>query len=369
MPIDWNRVRAEIGAHSTQVANKLNRVRSFAETAAGVAAKPTKLGVFGLSLTALQGAASLLGAQNDGALAVTWHRVPLSGPAAYIVCSLFAGHCEHVGGWWHYGRYGGQRVAYFSNAGSNKPIPLYVEDDPNALMVTVKAELRSRGGQHSKLVSGCTDVIPCEGPREIPSEVAARIWMRLHPFLQARKSRSVILTGPPGTGKTSAAQTVAHWAVNLLGPSTTTLRIVVSDLAEASPAAVDGLLDLLPADVLLIDDLDRFRNTDQLLDLLEHCHGRQRLVIATVNGNLPAAVCRPRRAGDEVFQVDGVGSGLARTLLGATVAQLNDHQLAEVETWPAAFVEELVDRLTTIPGCRPEEEISDLATRVRANAA
>lgn len=365
--VNWKRLRAEIAANATQWSSHLGAASEFATDVIAFAGRPTKLGAVGLVLSGVRAVAGVSASYDDGALAHTWHKVHVEGAAASAV-STAVEDVKERGSYWRYGRLDDQRVAYRFTYGPTgcEISEMWAEHDPAAFLNQARRVLRDRAGQHAIL--GDSGALACDPPANVDSEIADRLWSRIEPFLRAGKPRSIILTGPPGTGKSCAASTLARRVCDLF-PGATTLRIPVARLSRMDPCAVDGLLDLLPTDVLLIDDIDRVADVDSLLDLMEHCRARQRLVVVTINGRLPAALKRPRRAGDEIFHVTGVGRRLALRLLGPAANQLSVGHLGTICEWPAAFVLELADRIATIPGVKVDEEISELARRVADNNA
>ncbi len=365
--VNWKRLRAEIAANATEWSSHLSAVSEFATDVIAFAGRPSKLGAAGLVLSGVRAVAGMSASYDDSALAHTWHPLQIETAAASAVTAIVEDVKER-GSYWRYGRAGGQRIAFRVAYGpiGSEISEIWAEHDAAAFLEHARRTLRQRASAHAILSD--SGAIPCDPPANVESEIADRLWSRIEPFLHAGKPRSIILAGPPGTGKSCAASTLARRVCDLF-PGATTLRIPVARLSRMDPCAIDGLLDLLPTDVLLIDDIDRVADVDSLLDLMEHCRARQRLVVVTINGFLPAALKRPRRAGDEIFRVTGVGRRLALQLLGTAWSRMSYAQLDIVDEWPAAFVLELADRIATIPGVNVDKEISELAKRVAENNA
>ena len=190
--------------------------------------------------------------------------------------------------------------------------------------------------------------------------VAESVWRRQSGFLEAGRSRCVMLVGPPGSGKTTVARALARRVV-ARWPDATSMRIAVANLATIGPTALDALLGSIRPDVLLVDDLERCGDEDGLLDLLEASHRRQRLVVVTCNDErrLSPAIRRPGRV-DDVVVVAGAGPDLAAAVLGGRHA----HLAPRVASWPVKYVEELADRLDHVDGADAEAEMAELAARV-----
>lgn len=183
----------------------------------------------------------------------------------------------------------------------------------------------------------------------------AKLEERLSKYLDAGVHRSVLFYGPPSSAKTSAACSIA---MRLVGSY---VRLHASRLTVET---ADALCMLRPMAVV-VDDLDRCTNTDEILDLLQRLADTVPLVFATANvrQNIDAAGQAPHRlnlhievagldpeAQREVAIAAGIG-GIdlgpeADALLAGELIELGKRFRAGDLAKPAAAVRELLDRRT-----------------------
>lgn len=298
-------------------------------------------------------------------LARGWTHVPMAPELGEVALGILRPHIIKTVNNWHLCDAGGIGVLVFEQGGSSG---FYVERDPAAFLAHIRDGLWSRIGNSAKLVpvgrwGDHVDVLSTLTPDDAVSERADNLWARCEPLMMAGKTRSVLLIGPPGTGKSTVARALARRTVDRFGGRV--LRIGVADFSYLRPSVIDASIALLNPDVVLVDDLDRFMGADSLLDVLEAVHGRQRLLVATVNNEhrLCSALVRPGRF-DLRDVILGVGEPLARRILGGCWGRLDYVQQQQVARWPAAHVRELADRLEHLPSVNPTAEFDELAERV-----
>ena len=155
-------------------------------------------------------------------------------------------------------------------------------------------------------------------PDDYVSEEAGRDHMnmgklteRAQAFLGKKLVRKIMFHGPPGTGKTTMARTLARKV-----SKGKTLRIEADAIEHAGTRSVMDFIMLLRPKVVLFDDLDRSRHT--VLEILHYMEGignsesaykelwdNGMLIIGTVNSlsTIDPALLRPGRF-DEVVLVD-----------------------------------------------------------------
>lgn len=198
----------------------------------------------------------------------------------------------------------------------------------------------------------------------IDSARAREVWARVAPVLAAGHMRAVLLDGPPRTGKSTVARQLVQNLGGLLGRSPRVLRIAVSDFSYLQPSVVTSAVEMLRPDVLVLDDIDRFASSSQLLDMFEAVRPHLRLLVATSNNPkaLPVALRLPGRI-DEVLLVGGAGAELAASVLGTMWDQLEESQRVVVAGWPVALIEDLRLRLIHLQGAQADVEVAELQRR------
>lgn len=171
--------------------------------------------------------------------------------------------------------------------------------------------------------------------------------------------RSILLWGPPGTGKTTVANDIVY-SLNLRS-----LRI--ENLSEVSVKNLKPLFEVFSFDVVLIDDFDH--NSEALkseaLAALEFFKKNAKLVIGTANviTNLNPAIIRPGRF-DEVIHIDHLDETTIKNILHP-----HGYLYDEVKRLPAAYIVELVDRIKLYGHSNIESDLAEISQRANCFVA
>ncbi len=232
---------------------------------------------------------------------------------------------------------------------------------------------RSLGHEHLAVRGGGLVRQP-ETPPMLSTESLHKLEARVQQFRARGASRSVLLVGPPGTGKTTAARQLADRlgsrSVQIdVGALTQMLRETARFNREGNgdPCLnLQTIVDCLQPQAVLLDDIDRVGFGAEMLGMLEQIRLRVPLVIATANGygSLNSAVLRPGRF-DEMVRVFTPCRELVEQMVGS-----DDPHLDALAAWPIAWVSEYVARRDTLgPGCAKEEfrELEERLSEFSAN--
>lgn len=181
---------------------------------------------------------------------------------------------------------------------------------------------------------------------------------RCQQFIKAGENRTVMLFGPPGTGKSTAAHRLIH------DMDIRSLRIPVEVLHNISNDEMQVIFNIIKPEAVVMDDFDRCHEQDRLLEQLERLRNSVKLVIATVNDldRLDEAILRPGRF-DELIEVDRLDSVAIRNMLGIYA----DDSFDIVKDWPVAFIEEFIRRrrVMGLDATKVKADMVELAARVR----
>ncbi|MBA3502281.1 MAG: ATP-binding protein [Myxococcota bacterium] len=219
---------------------------------------------------------------------------------------------------------------------------------------------RRIGSNHA--LYGMTGLVgdPFIGDGVIATAQMRDLRTRMKAFLAADVSRSYLLAGPPGTGKSMAIR----WLVEDLGLSS--VRIDLAVLARLhgthSPnlaTSLETLLRLLRPRAMILDDLDRVAVTAALLAFLELAQKTCKVVIASANSidKMMGAALRPGRF-DDIVRVERLDPDVLRKLID------NDGALFDrLAPLPAAYVVEYVKRQRVLGKDQAMGELDDLVKR------
>lgn len=172
----------------------------------------------------------------------------------------------------------------------------------------------------------------------LPSPQGEEIVNRARKFLDNNSSRSLLLHGPPGTGKSQMALYVAQ---NL---GRYALLVHASQLGRHAWEQTLEYVSYLRPSVLIIDDMDQVDDSSSnLLSFIDRTRSLVDLFVGTAN-QLSALDSAALRAGriDEVVEVLSVRS------VEDIIPGLSPEQYDKVRSWPIAFQVELNRRLEVL---------------------
>lgn len=195
--------------------------------------------------------------------------------------------------------------------------------------------------------------------KTLSSSKGEELWERTRKFINIGISRSILLNGPPGSGKTELALFLAEKVKNICNGKI--LRISTSNI-EINYTDLKLVLDFLKVDIVIFDDIDRFDNLNSILNLLETNKSRHKLFIATSNLSsvLPSAAKRPGRF-DEIYQINKLPPELLKNKFSELYEYLDEEQRIDVLQLQAAHLNELNLRFLALQqDFNFEKEFNDL---------
>lgn len=188
----------------------------------------------------------------------------------------------------------------------------------------------------------------------LPSKKASDIANRFTKAFAVNENRSLMLVGPPGSGKSTMARQIATEL------SLHTFRVKVSDLNNHADSLYE-IVDIIKPEVIILDDFDRDCGSSYLLDVISYIRQNVKLLIATVNNSdvIDDALLRPGRF-DEIEYIDTINDEVILDILGPEHSQLFD----DVKTWPVVYIQELKRRLKWLSEEDAKCSLLELAERV-----
>lgn len=206
------------------------------------------------------------------------------------------------------------------------------------------------------------DIVPLKNVEIYSSSRAIEIYNRLDCFISNGNTRSALINGPAGMGKSCIALYVADCFVKKHGGRI--LHVDLKDFEEFTTSDLQIFLEFANSEVLILDDIDKYRDPDALLQLLETNRQRHKLVLATSNelGMLTESVRRPKRF-DDIFYVQSLPPEMLE-VYSELSDMMDEKQKEEILKWPIAYVDDLDIRRKNLANFDLEEEMSELRTRL-----
>lgn len=206
------------------------------------------------------------------------------------------------------------------------------------------------------------DIIPLKNVEVYSSSRAIDIWKRLDSFISKKCTRSALINGPAGMGKSCIALYVADCFIKKYGGKI--LHVDLKDFEDFTSSDMQIFLEFSNSEVLILDDIDKYRDPDGLLNLLETNKNRHRLVLATSNdlSMLTESVRRPKRF-DDICYVQNLSPEMLDVYKDLN-NMLTQSQREEILTWPIAYVDDLDIRRKHLEDFDLEDEMQELRIRL-----
>jgi len=187
----------------------------------------------------------------------------------------------------------------------------------------------------------------------LPSQTADAIYAKTKLFTDAGHTRSVLLYGESGVGKSHIMRYVAQKAGGF------SLRVKARQLQHLQD--ISRAIMLLKPSAVLIDDLDRLEDPDQILSEIEEIKGSAKLFLCSVNriNRLDPAVLRANRF-DELIEVASLDDAVLNALIGEDVPEPIAQQLRAL---PVVWVDEFHKRRAILGDAQAIADVQDLQRR------
>jgi len=197
----------------------------------------------------------------------------------------------------------------------------------------------------------------------IETRAMKELEKRLVKFKEKDISRSYLLEGPPGTGKTSAAMHLIK-KLGLKSIRTTLSQLHGGEWQESSNAVgnLDVLLRALRPDMIIVDDIDRsYMNEQQMLKLLETARKYCKIIMATCNNrnSMIGAMLRVGRFDDHI-EINRLDPEVVMEMLDEEDADLAE----KMSSWPIAYIQNYKTVKSVMGGKQARFEIEDMENRI-----
>lgn len=253
---------------------------------------------------------------------------------------------------------GGTEVGWYSPPGPTFVIQNLFTKDEGKLRLFARRRMWDCAGAGSlmrftRLTGRFWESVPYEMAADLQeTDTISMLRRRTKAFVAAGRSRSFLLEGEPGTGKSTAAVYLAREF------GLRAAIVEASELADSGPA---DLIDLLRPDVLIINDIDRLHPTAQvqLLAVLEQVKKTLKLIFATTNDRrrLIEAIRRPGRL-DDFVSIHGLDLEEVQRF-APDLPELHEAMVG----WPIAYVLDMQHRFAVI-GDDARREFDEVRSRL-----
>ena len=270
------------------------------------------------------------------------------------------------------GRMGGARVGWMADSGGKNIANLFVwHSHVKEFAATVCELMWAEIGSRHVTVNQSEGLVidELDSGHVIPTNLIDELGARVTAFYEKGKTRSYMITGRPGTGKTTCIQ---HLVRKLALRS---VRIPVGELSNGrgvtdvvshpndKTLALVPLVATLKPDVIILDDVDRAPSNiqDTLLDFMQLARNHAKLILISVNNpeELSTAFKRPGRI-DDHRTVPLLDLGTVKTILG----DYHEELVSQVREWPVAYLLEFMERVDVLGFDQAKKEIVELEQRL-----
>lgn len=230
----------------------------------------------------------------------------------------------------------------------NEPVALYVRKQDKTRIIDVLADRFWARYSSTNLVlepySLTTEHVDTE--EQIPTPLADTLQNRLMTYLEAGESRTILIDGLPGAGKSAAIRNA------LRKLEVRSIRFPLFTLVDDAQTgrrndSTKQYVHGLRPQVLVVDDIDRMPKNYQysLLDWLDDVHQYAITILTTNNvGKMDEALTRPGRIDDILYVPPLPLQGVKEALKHVDLSRLDDTLLTEMRSWPIAFIKEVNNR-------------------------